>query len=49
MGSFFPDYADASRYPQVVAMWHRHLALPDQTLAKICYGNLANFLKENIL
>ncbi len=46
-GWFYPEYSDSSCYPQVMSLWRDELFLTEETLAKIAYRNLLQFVKEN--
>jgi len=45
---FFPEYSDASKYPQILKLAASQLFLPDTLLNKLAWENAANFLQQKI-
>lgn len=45
---FFPNYGDASTYPEIINLWRKHAVVEENILADVCCNNLVRFLEEKI-
>lgn len=41
---YSPEYADASKYPEILQTFHKHLQISEAQLQKIASGNFMNFM-----